>query len=523
MSEREEAAAILAKDLWAFAQYVLPDYSFGDVHREVLQGMGASDRLENNPNVLYLLPRDHLKSVMVAVYSAWRVAGDPAYTMLYVTANEDLGRLQMSFLQNIFTSDQFRYLWPDHFVKDVGRRDKWTSLAINTDHPRRTELNIRDETIAVKTIRSDKCLAKGTFIRMYDGSTKAVENVLEGDQLMGLDGTPRTVSGLQNGSERLYDISCVSLPTYRCNQSHILTLENKEQELRDISVEDYLSLGIVERGQWYASLRPSLTKQTPSLIHPRTLGMWLGDGHGKGNEIYGIDRKIFEWLDQNEDGYLFGEKTCMAYRCEDLTRKLRVLDLLNNKHIPESYLRSSYSDRMELLAGLIDTDGHCVDKTSFDITQKNKTLALDIQKLAHSLGMRTYLRSIVKKSQYMTEGEYWRLAIMPSLGQTVPVLIVRKQAKCPKYRGRKIQVTLGDIGEFYGFSLDGDGRFLLANGIVTHNTGRHPDEIIYDDLVVPNNAYTEMGRAEVRMGASEAVSLAKKQCTNDCCRDRIHP
>lgn len=153
---KDERRKLLEDDLWLYARFVLPDYSFGDIHKEVFRLIGDKDRHVTAPNLLALLPRDHLKSVMVAVACTWRVAKNPAYTILYISANEDLGRLQMSFIQNIFNSREFRTLWPDHFVPEMGRRDKWTGLSINSDHPLRKERNIRDETIAVKTVKADK-------------------------------------------------------------------------------------------------------------------------------------------------------------------------------------------------------------------------------------------------------------------------------------------------------------------------------------------------------------------------------
>jgi len=153
---KAERRKILEEDLWMFAKFCLPHFSFGDIHKEVFELIGSKDRIQDHPNVLALIPRDHLKSVMVAVYSCWRVARNPAYTILYISANEDLGKLQMSFIQNIFQSKEFRALWPDHFVPEMGRRNKWTGLALNTDHPLRVQRNIRDETIAVKTVKADK-------------------------------------------------------------------------------------------------------------------------------------------------------------------------------------------------------------------------------------------------------------------------------------------------------------------------------------------------------------------------------
>lgn len=152
----KELAEQLNQDCWAYARYMLPEFMFGDIHRDVLQEMGKEDRHQESPNLLVLIPRDHLKSVMLAVYATWRIARNPAYTILYITADEDLGRLQMSFMQNIFESERFRSIYPDHFYKEGGRRDKWTSMSLNVDHPLRTRLNIRDETIAVKTIKAGK-------------------------------------------------------------------------------------------------------------------------------------------------------------------------------------------------------------------------------------------------------------------------------------------------------------------------------------------------------------------------------
>ena len=152
----DELRERLQKSCWEYAQFVLPHYVFGDVHKDLFVRMGATDRPELDPNLLFLIPRDHLKSVCLAVYATWRVFKDPCYTILYITADEDLGKLQMSFMQQIFESDNFRTLCPDHFEPEAGRRNKWTTAAVNTDHIDRIRLNIRDDTIAVKTIKAGK-------------------------------------------------------------------------------------------------------------------------------------------------------------------------------------------------------------------------------------------------------------------------------------------------------------------------------------------------------------------------------
>lgn len=51
------------------------------------------------------------------------------------------------------------------------------------------------------------CHAKGTIILMADGSLKAVENIVVGDEVMGPDGKSRNVIRLYNGYDDLYEIN----------------------------------------------------------------------------------------------------------------------------------------------------------------------------------------------------------------------------------------------------------------------------------------------------------------------------
>ena len=44
-------------------------------------------------------------------------------------------------------------------------------------------------------------------------------------------------------------------------------------------------------------------------------------------------------------------------------------------------------------------------------------------------------------------------------------------------------ITEVDIGPYYGFTLDGNGRCLLSNFQVTHNVGAASTLSAYDELV----------------------------------------
>lgn len=70
-----------------------------------------------------------------------------------------------------------------------------------------------------------KCLGAGTPVLMFDGSVKAVENIVIGDLLMGPDSLPRAVLSLASGNEMLYRVTPIKGDSYVVNESHILSLK----------------------------------------------------------------------------------------------------------------------------------------------------------------------------------------------------------------------------------------------------------------------------------------------------------
>jgi replicative DNA helicase len=67
---------------------------------------------------------------------------------------------------------------------------------------------------------------------------------------------------------------------------------------------------------------------------------------------------------------------------------LRTLGVLNNKHIPTSYLRASEGQRRALLAGLLDTDGTVTTTGNCQYASTSRRLAEDVRELILSLGYR---------------------------------------------------------------------------------------------------------------------------------------
>ncbi|WP_425453696.1 replicative DNA helicase [Bogoriella caseilytica] len=80
---------------------------------------------------------------------------------------------------------------------------------------------------------------------------------------------------------------------------------------------------------------------------------------------------------------------------------LRKVGVLNNKHIPLTYLRASERQRREVLAGLLDTDGTVMKQGSVQIALTHEPLARDTRELIHSLGYRTgwYTKRVAGRSE----------------------------------------------------------------------------------------------------------------------------
>lgn len=131
-------------------------------------------------------------------------------------------------------------------------------------------------------------------------------------------------------------------------------------------------------------------------IPPYVLGLWLGDGTTKGSQICAgpnradvLERCIALWgsgeVRQRDDRYLF---TSLPNLITEL-RKVNAIDTDGKKQIPAAYLRAGVKQRQELLAGLIDSDGHVSSgKAVVGFSNTNKSLIDDVYELTHSLGLR---------------------------------------------------------------------------------------------------------------------------------------
>jgi len=345
-----------------------------------------------------------------------------------------------------------------------------------------------------------KCLGKGTKVLMYSGELKRVENIEVGELLMGDDSTPRKVLSLARGREEMYWVRQNKGIDYRVNKSHILSLKrsgnegkHKHGDILNIEVSDYIEKSDKFKTNYKGYKVGVVFREQELEIEPYFLGVWLGDGTSSNVSIATQDSKVVEYLEEYADSLSlqlssrFQEEkspiysitkgyTAVAFDKDiSLEKKLRDENLLNNKHIPQKYLINSRKNRLELLAGLIDSDGYYDDKFHvMEITHKSKELSKQIKFLADSLGFRCSFKSKIARIKSIGyECEVYHLCIVGNLDE-IPTKIARKQAH-PSASNRNhqhtgIKVEYDKIDDYYGFEIDGNKLFLLEDMTVTHNT-----------------------------------------------------
>jgi len=374
-----------------------------------------------------------------------------------------------------------------------------------------------------------KCHAKDTPILMYDGSIKMVQDIKVGDLLMGDDSTHRKVLSLASGEDDMYDVIPTKGDKYTVNAEHILCLKptrkgvsktkngtystvyyqpsgnvtsktfktkaeavafedgiHATRPVIEIEVKDYLSLSKTSQCNLKGYRVGIEFKEKPLMLDPRMFGIWLGDGGSREPKITTADAEILEYVCEKIEamGLYLNQESKYDYRISSKYPKkgsneflnfMQHYNLVKNKHIPLDYLANSRKNRLELLAGIIDTDGSLSDG-GYEILQKSNKCTEGILYLARSLGYAAYSKKCTKSCMYKgekREGVYNRIFISGDVCK-IPVLLPHKKAS-PRKQKKDVLVTGLQVhhlgrGKYFGFTISGNNRYLLGDFTVTHNT-----------------------------------------------------
>jgi hypothetical protein len=146
-----------------------------------------------------------------------------------------------------------------------------------------------------------------------------------------------------------------------------------------------------------------------------------------------------------------------------------------NKFIPHEYKTSNINCRLELLAGLLDTDGSLDKHGCFDFISKSKQLAEDVVFVSQSVGLAAYMKQTNKSDQNGFTGTYYRVCISGNV-DIIPTRISRKKASTRRqiknHRRVGFEVEYSGVSDYYGFEVDADNLYVMEDCFVTHNSGK---------------------------------------------------
>ena len=349
---------------------------------------------------------------------------------------------------------------------------------------------------------SGKCLGRDTPVLLKSGRIKMVHDIFVGDVLIGPDGRGRNVLSTCSGIEQLYRIIPMKGDPYVVNESHILSM--KRTGTSNLTLADgsviypfnevvNLELTMLMRSNktvkhclkgWRSPAVEFELGRITSFVTPYWLGSWLGDGSSNQPTLHKPPcRMTDEWCDEaGRNGHRINHtvdgRKCDYWRIKRpvggvnlFTKFLVDNNLIGNKHIPDEFKYASIDDRLELIAGLLDSDGH-MERGGYDWISSRKVLAEDFAFLCRSVGLAAYVKECTKGIKAVNfSGTYWRVSVsgdcerIPCRDKIAPP---RQQKK--RHLVHSIQIEDAGVGEYFGFEIDGDRLFLLGDFTVTHNT-----------------------------------------------------
>jgi hypothetical protein len=292
---------------------------------------------------------------------------------------------------------------------------------------------------------------------------KLMRDIQVGDEVLTPNGTVTTVTGVYpKGVRPVYDVELRDgSHTEACNE-HLWNIIRYKTSIRFINKRDEnghrLYVGTGENGRTFTSInevintdalkeyvdknrqiylpviQPLAYSEKDLSIDPYVLGAILGDGHIQLNGVVKFtcaDSEIVNEITRRGyevvDDLVHGERRDgIGYRINGLGSRLKALGLSGlrsyEKFIPEMYLYGSVEQRIDLLRGLMDTDGTISTNSEMEFSSSSEILALNVQALVRSLGGRVALN------------------IKNNVMYTAPNQLTPKEAR-PAYRVQNIRLS----------------------------------------------------------------------------------
>lgn len=387
------------------------------------------------------------------------------------------------------------------------------------------------------------CQPKGSMVLMADGTWKQVQDVQVGDLVVSPqhDGTcvhAEVMATAKYSDKPIYEVSDERGRRYFCSGDHVVPhvgirteslveagvhgrnhdTRKTLHELKEMTAEEIAAYPKTRKNRVriFSTSAVEFDAIDPA-INPYLLGVLIGDGclSHKGCRITNPDKEIKASLEA--DGIQFGKEYtgnghCPTYglvgesrvKTEEYLKSQGLNCKSIGKFIPADCLRASMHFRLELLAGLIDTDG---EARSF--SSASCQLASNFVYLVKSIGGTATIKHRITRCNGK-EFPSWRVEF--SFAEKRPHIRVQRKRQSPRDmkwknpRNCHGTVKLTDrVEDVYGFTLDSESSWYVTdNMLVTHNSGKSH---------LCKSMSAEFGRIVIRMdmGAMQGSLVGESQ------------
>jgi len=399
-----------------------------------------------------------------------------------------------------------RSVFLQQFIKIKRKTDSELEL-VNADGK---ELNIKGYGM--------KALALDTKLHTECG-TKTIGNCKVGDRIIGADGKPCTILHKSDVFNKpMYRLELKDGRSIKISNDHINSVIRKENynnkatyKKYDMTTTEILECKLFHerQRQGYASKEPlffiencgavEYTKKELS-IDPYTLGLLLGDGstsqsvrlHGHVDDMEVYKKYIPYKL--GKEHIDTRNNNVVSYGVLGLQQKVKELGINvhgDNKFVPKEYFKGSKEQRLELLTGLMDTDGTISRNGRTTFCSNSEQLVLDVMELCRSLGGKATITR--NREAYLTE--LWLNKPMFKLPRKLERQVFDKDTKVAitaivPIPAEKSQCIAVDNEEH---------QFIVEDYVRTHNTnirgvrykGVRPDIVVMDDVTTNESLTSE--------------------------------
>jgi hypothetical protein len=334
----------------------------------------------------------------------------------------------------------------------------------------------------------DECYAPNTKILMSDFTFREIKDINIGDKVIVDGGIVKTVMKKTNGITDRYIVKQPYGEDYIVTKNHRLVFNEYKKGEVIMNPEEYINSSKF-RKQHLTRITSKGIESSDKFdgISPYLLGLWLGDGRSNAMTILvntEEEPEILNYLGQiaqiwgiDFDLKQSDSKKVVEFRFKKINHELKKIGVYNNKHIPMQYMQSSIETRLQLLAGLIESDGYSDKKKNIiSIGMSRKHLIEQIRFLALSCGLSC---SNVQEQDTNFNSKSYRISISGELSR-IPLITEKKSfdGYKPTSRGRrnKVSVEYFDKGEYVGIQVDGENdderKLILSDFTISMNSAK---------------------------------------------------